>query len=523
MLADPNVVFLGPMAANDTAMLAFVDGEVGPDDDFDEIEPLADFDWLYHFEADGDVLTLWDDGTGDRAVRVEGGDTRFYGDVRADGYENVNFVSEFTRITGFDASDVHEFRRSESDSDQIFEIERRGTSDYEFRVYHDGSARPMLLEGADVALGDVEAGTVSVDGDAVVTESDNRFPDVENDGMDTVEDVTLLNFGDDLGVTDDGANAVTIDYVGAEIPSLVMQDGVTVAEEANGLDFVGHFEVSEGTDGEAVVELDAPEDLASTSETETVTAVWEFLETIIGTVEHALEADHAGTADSATSADSADSAGWADDAGIANWANEADHADTASHADTADSATSADHATEADWANEAEELAGFTPADFAEVAESETVTGSWLFDGGPRIRNGTYLRFGSDSAYRFRYSSTNGRLELTDHSGAAEDVIHFHDGGAPEFHRTPTVGGDDVLTRGDEATLEVAHADEADTLVGSGLEDLAQLDEDETVTGDYEFTGTVNVTGRLNLPVYEGEDPTGTETGDVWVRPDEPT
>ncbi len=291
MFGDPNELYLGNEVYNDEAAIHFVDHDNDIHDDIDEIDPDL-FDNLWTISADETGLDFFDHDTGESALFLGHGEATFGGGISLGGdMQNINVTDDTIRLSGFDT--LFEFRRSESDWDQIFELRRQGNSDYEMWLHHGGSPREMLTTHHDI-----DAATFDGDGPETFLRGGM---DVRNDGSLAATDVRAFDFGTDLGVTVT-TQGVEVEYVGSTVPSRVYDDGDLVLEDANGIDFRSDLNVVIGANNVAEVRVDTPSGMLDGSEDENITGTWTFQEHILGSIDEADYATVAGTANALSSA-----------------------------------------------------------------------------------------------------------------------------------------------------------------------------------------------------------------------------
>lgn len=469
MIADPNVLLLGGLEDNDRAALFFADGDVPASVHPEDIDVHDDLDFLWRLEPSGDDFVFHNESEGDEfATYRSDGTAHFHGDMRVTGqFRDLHLASETTRLDGFSGG-IHELRYTSTDADRIAEIERGGSNDYHLRVYRDGDPLEVLLEGDDFEVGDLTAETITVDGDSVITDADQQFPHIENDGSLVAEEPDTIDFGTDLGVTET-ADGVEVEYVGATIPALVYDDGVEVFADANGIDFIDPLYVEAGADDIAEVNLDLPDDIASTTEAETITAEWTFSQTIDGTADHALSADVASTASGLSSS---------------LW------------------------------------------DDIAQLGEAEEIPSDWRFTGDPTLGGGGRLiveNAGTGEDWVVRHSDALDAL-IFSYDGTSQ--FRLVDGDTPNFPNGVRSGGDAVAT---EAYADAAGFNEAENYSPTGnwtFGGETQFDGEVTLEAELTSWQQMNASGGLtasNLEVTGPADFSDTPYVVLPVRDSEPT
>ena len=499
MLYDPNVLYLGTDASNDIAHVRFVDGEVTPHDDPDNIVPmLFPETWRLGPTAGGD-FGFWFEGD-DRILTIREDRLSIHEDLSVSGnLEDLAIGSTTTRIVA-DAFEngIHSIRRSAGDTDQILLIEHHGVADYDLHLFQDGSAARVLTDGDD----SVDAATLGgLDASEYATEEhvEDELVDIENDGVTVEESVRSIDFGDDLGVTSTGNDSVEVEYVGATIPADVYQDGTLEVEDANGLDFLDDFTVSVGVNNVAEIEVDT----TVTDDDETVTGDWNF---VGGFTRNG------------------------DDVATEAWATGQFAPDTHGNANHT--------------------------AEYGDIEANETVTGNWTIDdrllwGGnwrTRYSDGlTALVHEHSGIVRARYND-DGTVRFP----GGIDGDHDVDGQLSEQNdrvaTRPWVNGQNFATdgdaqppenHGDEAHTE-NYAKETDLFSGSygdlsnvpstftpethgnerHSENFADLGANETVGGNWEFDAPVQM-NQATILFHGTSDPAGSGTnGAVWIRED---
>lgn len=446
-------------------------------------------------EIDVDNLTFeWTvDAYGNEFEILRGGDG---GQTKLRIDDDLVRVTDDLRVAGdlqdvaIDASDniqIHQFtneasiRRSSGDSDEIAIIDRHGNADYDIEILQggtreriftttdDGSFDAATLDGrpsseyAELDQNETVSGTYNFtsqptyNSDVLATEPwvdagyapdphgnedhtetfategyvDDSLVDVDDSGTSVATSVAHIDFGEDLEATVSG-DGVLVDNIVSDIPSEVYEDGTLVMDNANGVDFVNDFSVTEISGQIAEIAFDN-DDLADTTANETVIGNWTF----DGTLTY-------GTEDVATSGDLF-SGSYNDLTDVPSTFTPEDHGD------------------------------GAHTENYAAVDRAETITSDWTVDAHLDLLDNNLEH---DGLWRQRYSSTMGAL-VVEQDGSV--VSRYNDDGTVAF---PS-GLDGELS---VDSIDVVNNAEvgANLDVGGGLEVLGGgvIDGDLDVGGD---------------------------------------
>lgn len=362
----------------------------------------------------------------------------------------------------------------------------------------DGNAE-WNIEGAPLAGGDAIATEPWVTGELV---------DVSNSGTLTLASAAEISFGSDLDTTDNGDGSVTVDFVGGGTSDDIYEDGTQIVADAAYLDFINHFNVTEGANGEGQVEVDTTSEIADLTAAETVSGAWAFSPGLSagGTVDVDDSAGHLELLGGGTGATDTADPYIVDKSGDSFRVQYNDvSAGTTTTLISGAAGGSVDFpsgtlseqgnavATET-WvqntakAADADLLDGNNSTYYAALSENESVTGAWTFDTGPTFAAG--LTVGTDYSVDFGgewnmyRGSTNGTLYVEETTDANTAIARFTDTGA-EFPEGATVGGNAAAT--EYWVKNTAKAADADLLDGNDSAYFAALSEAETVTGGWAF------------------------------------
>lgn len=396
MLRDPNIAFLGTETYNTRAHLVFADADLDASVDTDEIDPHADLDWRWSLGANfgEDTLLVTHEASDTDVIEIHpNSQLVFENGISLGGpLSNVTIDDEIVRFPA--AGNGHlEFRASDSNIDQIIEFQRGGNSDYDLFVHQNGSPERVYTTADDQLL----------------TEDDNPYPAVDDDGANIHTGPATLDFGADIGVSDNNDGSVTIDYTGGTVPGRVHDDGAEVLADADGLDFLDNLDVTIDSNNN-FAQISANIDTLDPAAAETIGGDWTFggsvtfNNQIAGSIDHAVSADSATTADSATEADS---------------------------------------------------LSGTALSELAQLAADETITGNWTFQSSVSVDSGTDLQLGGGNA-RMRYSTTSGEFLLEDYSTGSATAFFEADETGVNFPEGATISNAAVATQTwveDDATV----------------------------------------------------------------------
>lgn len=260
MLVEGNHIWLGEDFSSDTAVFHISEAALTPHDDTEAVDPST-FTDHWHWKADfaAGSYTLRDVDQETDLLTFEHGSAVTVGtDLELNGsLGGVTITDTVLRLSAFanGATNVT-VRATDSDIDEIFEFDRNADSDYNMYLHRGGSRSEIMTDSHDI-----------------LREGDNPYAAVADSGSVILSGPSELNFGTDLGVTDDTDNTVTIDFTGGDIPAPVDDDGTEVLANADGLDFLDYLDVADRGDNYATITVN-DSNLATLDSAETITGGW---------------------------------------------------------------------------------------------------------------------------------------------------------------------------------------------------------------------------------------------------------
>lgn len=370
------------------------------------------------------------------------------------------------------------------------------------------------------------SGTVSQQGNPLATEQwvAGQLVDAQNGGTLVAENLSAVDFGADLDVTDNGDGTVTVDFVGGGTSDDVYEDGTQVVTDAAYLEFLNHFNVTEGANGQAQAEVDTTvSDIADPTAAETVSGGWTFTSRIdvdqsnsqiqiLGGGSGATDTTDPylveKTGDNFRVVYNDTSAGTYTPliSGTPSGDLDAPNGTISQQGNPVATQTWVQNTAKA---ADADLLDGNDSSYYAALSENESITGAWTFDSatthnaGATIATDQSLDFGSEwSVWR---GSTNGTLYVEETTDTNAAIARFTDSGV-EMPQGATVGGNTVADQ---------------TWVGNNYPSYS---ENASISGSWSFGSSVSINSTLDinasnshLTLYDSD----TTTNDNWYLENE--